>query len=261
MNKCSPGFTLLELLVNLVITGIVMTAMAAAFMTQSRVYNDQDRRVAVEEDLRAAMGIVTDTLRRANYGVPTTNLSLWVNWVASFNNNPRVSDTNPDALAVASCSAQPIATLAADTADPTATGVTVTTLTLDSVDLVSNGSLLRLGDASEYVTVTAVSGTTITIDTDPVTSGNQEITRRYFTGTSLCRVEVLSLSTDDDKTLWLNENNGNTAEPVAEGISDFQITTVTTGKRYQVTLTAEATLRDGSLYQRSLTSDITLPNS
>ncbi|MGE0823576.1 MAG: PilW family protein [Candidatus Binatia bacterium] len=260
MKNTKAGFSLIELFVTMVIVSLAMTAMVAAFAAQNRIYIEQDRRVALDEDLRMAMGIVTDTLRRANFGVPTSNLALWVNWVTNFNANPLVGDTNPDTLAIAACTSEPVATLAVDTLDPASNNVT--TLTLDTAALLKSGNLVRIGDATEYARVTAVAQDTptITIDTDPQASENQKIKRRYLTGTPICRVDVVTLSVDNDKVLWLDEHNGISAEPIAEGISDLQITTVTAGKQYQVTLTAETQMRDGSLYEQSLTSDVTLKN-
>jgi hypothetical protein len=136
----------------------------------------------------------------------------------------------------------------------------VTTLTLNSTELLHTGNLVRIGDASEYARVTVTNTTTLTIDTDPQVAGNQEITRRYLRGTPLCRVDVTAFSVDSNKVLWLNQNDGSAAEPIASGISDLQITTVTAGKQYQVTLTAAKVMPGGSTYQQNLTSDTTLKN-
>jgi len=260
MQNWQRGLSLIELLVTIFVVSLAMSAMVAAFASQNQISIMQDQRVTLHEDLRMAMDIVTDTLRRAKYGVPTSNLSLWVNWAAGFNTNPLVTNDNPDTLAVAACSAEPVATLAADTADPTAAGVTVTTLTLDSTALLHTGNLVRIGDASEYARVTVDNTTTITLDTDPQMAGNQEISRRYLSGTPLCRVDVTTFSVDSNKVLWLNQNDGSAAEQIASGISDLQIATMTAGKQYKVTLTATKVLPDGSTYQQNLTSDITLKN-
>lgn len=206
------------------------------------------------------MDLVTDTLRRAKYGVPTSNLPQWITWVSGFNINPLVTNGTPDTLTVAACTADPVATLAADTANPADVGVTVTTLTLDSTASLQTGNVVRIGDASEYARVTVDNTTTITIDTDPVTVGNQEITRRYLTGTPLCRVDVTTFSADGNHVLWLNQNDGSAAESIASGINDLQVVTVAAGKHYQVTLTAAKVLPDGTTYQQSLTSDISLKN-
>jgi Tfp pilus assembly protein PilW len=260
MRNSQAGVSLMELLVTIFLVSLAMAAMVTAFVSQNQISIVQDHRVALHEDLRMAMEVVTETLRRAKYGVPTSNLSLWINWVAGFNTNPLVTNANPDTIAVASCTAEPVATLAADTADPTAPGVTETTLTLDSTDLLHNGNVVRIGDSSEYARVTVDNTTTLTIDTDPQVAGNQEITRRYLSGTPLCRVDVTTFSVDSNKVLWLNQNDGSAAEPIASGMSDLQITTVTAGKQYQVTLTAAKVMPGGSTYQQNLTSDITLKN-
>ena len=79
-------------------------------------------------------------------------------------------------------------------------------------------------------------------------------------------MDVFTFDVETDSTgvrLRLNENHGAGAQPAVEGISDLQITTVTAGTQYQLTLTARTEKTDpltGTYLTRSLSSDVTLKN-
>lgn len=61
------GFTLVELLVALALTGLVMTVVYKTFASQQKVYVMQENGSAMQQDLRSAMEIVSKDLRMAGY--------------------------------------------------------------------------------------------------------------------------------------------------------------------------------------------------
>ena len=61
------GFTLVELMVALAITGIISAAMYAAYTSQQRVYQSQDQIVGMQQNLRAGLDMMTRELRMAGY--------------------------------------------------------------------------------------------------------------------------------------------------------------------------------------------------
>jgi len=75
------AFTLIELLVAMAISGIVMTAIYAAYQSQQKSYLVQEEIAAMQQDLRAAMHFMTQQIReagcdpsgQANAGVITAN--------------------------------------------------------------------------------------------------------------------------------------------------------------------------------------------
>jgi prepilin-type N-terminal cleavage/methylation domain-containing protein len=262
MWKKRAGFTLIELLAALLIMSIVMVGVIGVFSSQNKTYIQQDLTLAMEENLRIAMAMVTDNLRTTGYGVPTTSLSSWVPWVSGFTSNPQVtqgSGSNPDTISVAACTSQSVATLSVTAASGATSLSLSSTADLDA----SNKRLIQIG-SSENAHVISVSGSSITIDTNPSSSGNQGLSRAYLTGTPICRVNVSTFDIDTtNKALRLNENKGAGAQPAVEGISDLQITTVTASQQYQVALTARTEKTDpitGTYLTRSLTSDVTLKN-
>jgi prepilin-type N-terminal cleavage/methylation domain-containing protein len=272
MRAPQAGFTLTELIVALIPMSLVAAGAVGFFATHNRTYVQQDIAVSTQENLRAAMSMVTDTLRTAGCGVPKSNLGTWITWVAGFDNDPVLVDdggAEPDTLSVAACTPQPVARLSA----AAAAGSTSIALASDYADAtvgqLLNGtdkSLILIGDA-QHARVVSVSGTTVTIDTDPTTNGAQGLTRAYVAGTPITRIDVTTfqVETDADTGLpWLRFNKHRGSEdPAAEGISDLQVATLGAGAHYQLTLTARSESPDpvgGQVLTRSLSSDVRLRN-
>jgi type IV pilus assembly protein PilW len=61
------GFTLVELLVAMALLGIAMTAIYAAYFSQQKSYVVQTQVVAMQQNLRAAMHMMTSDIRMAGY--------------------------------------------------------------------------------------------------------------------------------------------------------------------------------------------------
>src|SRR5437764_9890094 len=176
MRRESAGYGLVELLAAVLVLSIAMAAVVVVFATHSRAYLRADTQSTMEANLRLGMNMVTESLRNGRYGVPSTNISNWITWVPGFNANPTITlnGSNPAVISVASASAQPVATLTAHV------DAAATTLAVNSSSQLSTGplSLLLIGD-SENALVTAVNSTQITIDTNPLVAGNQDLARAY----------------------------------------------------------------------------------
>ena len=65
-EKCT-GFTLVELLVALVVSGIIMTGVYSAFKTQQDSFTAQDQVVEMQQNIRSAFYLLADELRMAGY--------------------------------------------------------------------------------------------------------------------------------------------------------------------------------------------------
>lgn len=262
MREVQAGFTLIELLVSILVTSIMMSAVVGAFTVQSKATIEQDRVTALEENLRASMHIITDTLRSAGYGTPRASLNRWI--AAGWGNLPvRLPSTTNPVLSVASCTAQPVARLTADAADG------APTLTVDSTANITLGHTIWI-NRSEFLRVVAInSSTVITIDTNPSLSGNQPLERAYYIGTPICRLDVTvfrwvaatnSLQLQSDATSTL-PGVGVAIGNIGEGITDMQVTSLISGRQYRVTLTGRTKHPQTSQdITRSLSSDVSLGN-
>ncbi len=63
----SHGFTLVELMLAMLITGIIVAAIYAAYVSQQRVYLAQEQVAEMQQNIRAAIGIMTSEIRMAGY--------------------------------------------------------------------------------------------------------------------------------------------------------------------------------------------------
>lgn len=67
MSENQKGFTLVELLVVLALSGIVTAAVYKSFTAQQQVYVAQDQAAVMQQDVRAALEIMVKELRMAGY--------------------------------------------------------------------------------------------------------------------------------------------------------------------------------------------------
>ena len=66
-KKQSQGFTLVEVLIALTITGIVMSVLYAIFIPQTKTYATQDQIVDLQRSLRFGMSLMERDIRKAAY--------------------------------------------------------------------------------------------------------------------------------------------------------------------------------------------------
>jgi len=256
------GFSIIELLAAILIMGIAMSGLAVVFRMYDQTSLQQDVRLGLEQNLRIGMDTLTDALRSAGYGVPSASLSSWITWVPSFTSNPKLVKVtgSPDTISVARASSQAVATLSAHV------DVGATSLSLSSASAVdaSSRSLLSI-DGLENALVKSVSGSNVTIDTNPTTAGNQGLARAYPAGTPVYRVDVLTFTVATDATgtsqLLRDAGQGGGAQAVADTIDGLTISVAQ--KRHTITLSATSTTRDfrtGAYLTSSLTSAVSVRN-
>lgn len=259
MLRKQTGFTLIELLVSLTVTAIVMTGLVTSFSSQNHASIQRDTYLEMEENLRMGMANVSSALRNAGYGTPTANLNSWITEVSGFTNQPILTANGGSTINIASCTSRSVATLNAF-AD-----VSQTTLAINSASNLANGNLIWIGH-SEFAKVTSV-GTTLGIDTNPMVSGTQGLAKYHGVGSPICRVDVHTYSVQQDpydgtkKALMLDRHDGLGAQLMANDTDAVQLTAVTAGQRYLLTMTAKTKDPYSANYvTRTMTSDIALVN-
>lgn len=259
MLRKQTGFTLIELLVSLTVTAIVMTGLVTSFSSQNRASVQRDTYLEMGDNLRMGMANVSSALRNAGYGVPTANLNLWITAMSGFTNQPILLANGGNTINIASCTSRSVATLTAPAA------VLATTLTIDSASGLANGNLIWIGH-SEFAIVTNA-GTNLGIDTNPMATGIQGLARDHGVGSPICRVDVSTYSVQQDpldttkKALMLDRHDGLGAQIVANDTDSVQLTAVTAGQRYLLTMTVKTKDPYSANYvTRTMTSDIALVN-
>lgn len=83
--KDSLGFTLVEVMISMLISGIVMASIYTSFQAQQNTYLAQEQVAEVQQHLRAAINVMTGEIRMAGYN-PTQDAAagITVATVASF---------------------------------------------------------------------------------------------------------------------------------------------------------------------------------
>jgi len=264
-NEKAGGFTLVELLIALAIFGIVIGAIYGIFVSQRHAYDVQDQVVEMEQSARAATNMILRELRMAGHHAMgdelINNLSNWVpsDWVpdepltVNLDANPKITagvGTEPDMitfLAVLQSDNNPTTLSAAAAANDTQITLSLTATETDTQYNV--GDIIHIGTCSEYAKVTGISGSTLTIDTNPTVSGNQGLSESYSSGIEVGEISVVTYTvfneTNDPSYTYHTSGhpvlkrkvNDGSFQPIAENITDMQISSLGSGE-IQFTISA-----------------------
>jgi len=266
------GTTLFEMLAVLVPATMLALGATSFFSAQNRAHLQQDQLVAMENNLRAAMGIVSDTVRSAGCGTPDSNLDAWISWASGFTDRPihlASNGTYGDTISIVACTPLPVArttNFAAAGSTEISVDSEYSTLSVAALFNSSDKSLVLIGD-TQHAVVTSVSGANLSIDTDPTTPGNQGPPRAFLAGTPITRIDVTvftvaSTTIDPLPGLLIDKYRGAPLR-AAEGIVQLRLSSVAAGRHYRLAVTARAERRDpgtGQFPTRTLVSDIHLRN-
>lgn len=209
----AAGFSLVELLVSVFISGVALTSMVTFYALQTRGAQGHAFRVEAQQALRASLDAITRDVRLAGACLPI-NTGQYVPLAGT-------DDVNGDSITIRSgmLRADLSCISAALTPDTTAAGAT--SLQVDSGTGFTSGMLVYLRHPSgsgQYAFVTAAGATTVSIDTGlsqvyPKGSGVYAVDERTYT---------IDRSVPATPRLMLTINRG-TPMAFAAGITDLQI--------------------------------------
>lgn len=75
LRSKSGGFTLVELLVGILLSGIVLAGLYSIFISQQRAFSAQERVAEMNQNIRAAMDLMTREIRLAGYKTSTATFT------------------------------------------------------------------------------------------------------------------------------------------------------------------------------------------
>jgi prepilin-type N-terminal cleavage/methylation domain-containing protein len=219
------GFTMIELLIAVAIAGILLVSIYNLYISQSTTYTVQEQVSDMQQNARVAMNIISRHIRIAGFGQPSWTTINGTSGITYKGINVTDGGTgNPDTLNIVGCIDPPPGKLAS------AAAVGSTTITLQSSDEANKFNTTTKSDIFigelENAKVTGISGAVLTIDTNPVQSGNQGLTNGYPVGTNVYLVKRVTY-TIDSTSLKRNENAGGGDEEIAVNVEDLQVTFTT----------------------------------
>lgn len=222
--KREKGFTLVELLVAMAISGIVVAAVYTAFITQQKSYTVQDQVAEAQQNARVGLDLIAREVRMAGYGQPSWAMNADTD---GDGGDEAVTDPvtvvdgggDPDRITVIGCFDPNPPTLTSDASQGATVLYVSTTGVFDNIN--NKNSIFIAG--FENAKVISKTDTTITIDTDPTTTGNQGLVRGYSSGAEVSPVRAVTYYIDEN-TLRRDENTNAGGQPLAENIEDLQIT-------------------------------------
>jgi prepilin-type N-terminal cleavage/methylation domain-containing protein len=258
------GFTLVEVMVALALTGMMTAAALGIFIQQRWVLKSNLILSEVQQNTRTAMDMVMRDVRMAGYGlrVPAAELAAWVDWAVDLSGAPMVMNANPrvveggaapDAIWIAAAFGDPAGTLAL-AADAGGASVTLAS---------GQGSLFDTGARKviyigrcETARITGIAGDTLTISTDPAVGRGLQYD--HPAGSVVELVAVRSYQVTDQTNAYphqpyLTRDDSITGNYqfywqrlVAAGIENLQITR--SGSRIDVELTGRASVPDRKFF-------------
>ncbi|MEW6615755.1 MAG: prepilin-type N-terminal cleavage/methylation domain-containing protein [Thermodesulfobacteriota bacterium] len=263
VRKKELGFTLIEIMIALAIAGILLVSIYNLYISQSTTYTVQEQVSDMQQNARVAMDIVSRHIRMAGLGQPSWTTINGTSGITYKGISVTDGGTgNPDTLTVVGCIDPPPGKLGS------AAAASSTTITLQSSAEASKFNTTTKSDIFigelENAKVTGISGAVLTIDTNPIQTGNQGTTNAFSAGANVYLVKRVTYTIDSTSvTIERDENTGSGNEEIAVNVEDLQVTFTT--PTVNLSITARTRSKDpnytGDGYHRmTLTSNIIARN-
>jgi len=207
----NDGFSLVEIMITLAVLLLALSTAFGVMISQRKNYKDENELIEMSQNTRASVDILMRELRLSGYKTLETDfLGYLSNWVSSeylpaypysvdltSGSCPIITEgggTSPDMITLF------IADLKENKmAANTASGSTTIALDPNAPGFSGSASakfrvndIIRIGDHTEFAKVTGISGNSLTIDTNPSTTGNQGLANSYNAGEYIREVNVVS---------------------------------------------------------------------
>lgn len=252
------GFTLVEVLITLVLVVIVIAALLNYFLSNQRVFNTQDLLNEMTQNLAISSNLLGREARAAGLNLhltsPGTMSSSFLAFVpssflsgapltvsltsSSYPLNITSGGTNPDVITIVGLQNDGISpTSLASSYTNTSTTITLNLTAAQTSAGFSVGEIIYIGPANtcEYANVTAISGSTLTIDANPSGSGNQPFVNNYPTGTEVGKVSVVTYAVSSNQLM--RKLDAGSFQAIANNIVNMKTSQVVNASGNQTTIT------------------------
>lgn len=218
------GFTLVELMVSMTLVTVMVAVAFQIALVVVKGHRQHREAVGVQRAARGSLDLVADAIRNASAGVPTAKLTDAAGCTELAAISVTDSDAGPDELSVITAAGATVTSLRA-IFDEGSTSMTI----LDGTGL-RPGDLVLVTDfdVGHVVRVTSVTdnGSSWTLGIEAISCAGTEFA--YAPGALVLRAKVIRFyaeELDGVPTLFMDPDGdgADPAEPLAEGVEDFQV--------------------------------------
>ncbi len=258
------GFSLIELLIGLVLSTIIAVVLYELLTTQNRTYSVQDDIAEMQQNLRVAIERVSRDVMTAGLAKPpwsSINGADASSWYSSASGYPSLGLTTiatGQSINMVGCFEGTVAYLNAAAAAGS-TSLTLTAAAGDSFNT-STKQDINVG-GMENAKITAVAGSTLTIDRDPVAGGAQGFLYDHPANSIVCLVKWVTYWVGNDNVLYVNTHQGDGDQPVALNITAMTVSL--SGKLVTITITGRTRNPDrttGQYFTSQVTNKVLMRN-
>jgi prepilin-type N-terminal cleavage/methylation domain-containing protein len=251
------GFTIIELMIVLVISGVVTAAVYAIFITQQKTYAIQSGVTDMQQNARAALMLMVRDLRMAGAGVGSS-FSVQDYAGSAITASTTVTQgagDDPDEITVVYASEPDTTTFVS--------AVSSNLVTLTDVSAFSVGNFITFETKSDVYLITGIAGTQLTLDRDP--PGNLTAVANTTLGQTGARaylVKAITYRLEGDSLQRRDSTNSGATNEIGDFIADLQITQNYSGDSSltQIILTAEYEDHEGTTRDRQYDAVVQLRN-
>jgi hypothetical protein len=212
------GLSIIELLIGIFLSSVIMIIMVDVLISQDKVFYTQKDIASGQHNMRIAMKKMTKDLMMAGEGRPTWTT---INGQSGLDFSVRYADGSLD---IVGCLDAPRGRLSGSVS-PGSTTITLNTGEGGNFNTTTKSDI-RIGDG-ENAKVIYVSGDTLTIDTEPLLSGDQGLAYSYALNTEVCQVRWVTYSQDatdiDKPVLKMDDHQGAGAQTIVEYITGMSV--------------------------------------
>ena len=211
------GFTLVELMLAAAVLLIALSAAFGMMISQRKAFKEENELIEMAQGSRASVDILLRELRHAGYKVLEQDfLGALSNWVPTeylptypatvnlaLNTCPIITEgggTSPDMITIFMADLKENALAAAAaigsttiTLDPNAPGFgDGSKFRVNDIIRIGRNAEFGLGQDIEFAKIVAISGNSLTIDTNPMAAGNQGLSTAHPAGEAVMEVNVIT---------------------------------------------------------------------
>ena len=214
----SKGFSLVELLIAVALSSLISLGLYGALSSQQIIYSVQDDISEMQQNLRLATERISRDVSMAGFGRPSgLGSAAWplLNGIAGLDYSIKITGT--DCLDIVGCLDPPDGHCARELVK----GTTCITLAQgEGANFnTSTKSDISIG-GKENAKIVNVAGDTLTVDTNPLMSGNQGLAYNYAVGVPIYSVKYVTYSVDrsmqNETMLRVDEHRGAGRQQVAQ---------------------------------------------